>query len=161
MEPADIHAIYRWENDPSLWSVSAAHQPFSQAALQRFIDESSNLDIYASRQLRLMACDGNQTIGCIDLYDFDPFHRRAAVGLMVDSRLRGRGYGLAMLHFLHDFSAQHLALHQLHSIVPVDNRHSVSLFNKAGYLQCGTLKEWCLSQGQWTDAFVFQKILEQ
>ena len=39
MEPADIDAIYSWENDPSLWGVSAAHQPFSRQALQRFIDE--------------------------------------------------------------------------------------------------------------------------
>ena len=88
MEPCDIDAIYRWENDPSVWGVSMSHQPFSRYALSRFIDENSGSDIYASRQLRLMADSGGTTVGCIDLYDFDPYHRRAGVGLLVDSRMR-------------------------------------------------------------------------
>lgn len=160
LEPADIDAIYRWENDPALWSVSDAHQPFSRQALQRFIDESSSLDIYASRQLRLMACDGDATVGCVDLYDFDPFHRRAGIGIMVDSRLRHRGYGKAMLVAVEDFARQHLAMHQLYSIVADDNRHSISLFGKAGYAPCGTLSDWTLSEGRWVNATMFQKIIE-
>lgn len=161
MEPADIDAIYSWENNPSLWGVSAAHQPFSRQALQRFIDESSGLDIYASRQLRLMACDGSETVGCVDLYDFDPYHRRAGIGIMVDGRLRHRGYGAAMLAAVEEFARQHLALHQLYSVVANDNHHSISLFGKAGYAPGGTLKEWTFADGRWVDATMYQKIIEK
>lgn len=161
MEPSDIEVIYRWENDPAVWGVSIAHQPFSRYALQRFIDENSCSDIYASRQLRLMADDGDTAVGCIDLYDFDPFHRRASVGVLVDSRMRRQGYGCAMLAALEDFGLQHLDLHQLHCIVAADNKQSVSLFGKAGYSNCGILKEWVLSNGRWVDAIVFQKIIGQ
>ena len=159
MEPGDIDAIYRWENDPSVWNVSAAHQPFSRFALSRFIDENSGSDIYASRQLRLMADSGGRTVGCTDLYDFDPYHRRAGVGVLVDSGLRRQGYGEAMLRALELFAAQHLNLHQLHCIIAADNILSIALFTKAGYMKCGTLRDWVASADKWTDAFQFQKII--
>ena len=165
MEPGDIDAVYRWENDPAVWTYSAAHQPFSRHALQQFIDESSGSDIYTARQLRLMAdtvvTDSKPatTIGCIDLYDFDPYHRRAAIGLLVDSAQRGKGYGTAMLAELEVFAAEHLNLHQLHSIVAADNTQSIKLFTQAGYTKCGTLRDWMASAQGWTDAFVFQKII--
>lgn len=162
MEPADIDAIYRWENDPSTWTVSAAHQPFSRHTLQRFIDESSGSDIYTSRQLRLMAVDTTgAAVGCVDLYDFDPFHRRSAIGIIVDSSLRHKGYGADMLRSVEDFAVRHLDLHQLHCIVATDNTRSLRLFQKAGYTECGTIKEWILDGRQWTDAIIFQKLLER
>ncbi|MBP5548125.1 MAG: GNAT family N-acetyltransferase [Bacteroidales bacterium] len=161
IEPGDIDAIYRWENDPAIWIYSAAHQPFSRHALQKFIDESSDTDIYTSRQLRLMADnETGEPVGCVDIYDFDPFHHRASVGILVDSSMRNKGYGFAILHALEEFASTHLALHQLHSIVTADNNESISLFEKAGYLRCGTLHDWVWANGSWADAFSYQKILD-
>ena len=159
MEPCDIDAIYRWENDPSVWGVSMSHQPFSRYALSRFIDENSGSDIYASRQLRLMADSGGTTVGCIDLYDFDPYHRRAGVGLLVDSRMRRQGFGMAMLKALETFAVDHLEMHQLHCVVAADNEASIALFTKVGYAQCGVLHDWVASAGKWLDALSFQRIL--
>ena len=178
MEPEDIDAIYRWENDPSVWSDSAAHQPFSRQALSQFIEESSGADIYSCRQLRLMAekeeimrtengkrdcknvfCRHN-TVGCIDLFDFDPYHRRAGVGIIVDSQYRRQGIGMQMLLALEEFASQHLLIHQLHCTIAANNDASVALFEKAGYVRCGTLSQWIFSCDKWIDAFTYQKILE-
>lgn len=160
MEPADIDAIYRWENDPSVWNVSTAHQPFSRFALQRFIDEQSLCDIYTSRQLRLMAVDGDKTVGCIDLFDFDPLHRRAAVGIIVDCALRRQGYGAAMIEALEAFASEHLNLHQLHCIIAEDNIESTNLFEHNGFIRCGMLHDWILSDGTWKDAIMLQKTMK-
>ena len=100
-------------------------------------------------------------VGCVDLYDFDPYHRRAGIGIMVDGRLRHRGYGAAMLAAVEEFARQHLALHQLYSVVANDNHHSISLFGKAGYAPGGTLKEWTFADGRWVDATMYQKIIEK
>lgn len=159
MEPEDIESIYRWENDTSVWIDSFAHQPFSRHALSLFINENSSSDIYSCRQLRLMA-DTSHTVGCVDLFDFDPYHRRAGVGIIVDSQHRRQGIGLQMLYALDDFSRQHLQLHQLHCIISAGNLASLALFEKAGYVRCGTLSQWVFSSGHWIDAFTYQKILE-
>lgn len=159
MEPSDIDDIYRWENDPSIWEWSASHQPFSRHVLQQFIDESSQSDIYASRQLRLMADAGERAVGCVDLFDFDPYNSRAALGLLVDSSMRGQGVGHAMLREVERFAQRHLLLHQLHCIIAVDNHACLRLFDECGYNRSGVLKEWVRHGQEWHDAVLFQKTL--
>lgn len=161
MEPEDIDTIYRWENDPDIWVYSAAHQPFSRNSLQKFIDQYSLLDIYTSRQMRLVAAEqGGKACGCIDLYDFEPLHRRAAVGIMVDKTMRGTGIGTRMLRMLEDFVRQHLDLHMLYCDISIDNTASIRLFEKNGFKPCGTMHDWMLDSGRWTDAKRYQKIIK-
>jgi diamine N-acetyltransferase len=161
LEPDDIDAIYRWENDPSVWTHSAAHQPFSRQTLQRFIDESSATDIYSSRQLRLMAVNNEGTaVGCADLFDFDPYHRRAGVGVLIDSRLRNNGYGKAMLRELGQFAATHLQLHLLYCDIADNNIASIRLFESEGFQRCGTRPGWLWCDNEWHAAHIYQKVLE-
>lgn len=160
MEPSDIDKIYLWENDPNIWAFSYAHQPFSRHALEQFISEGSNNDIYCSRQLRLIGeVAGEGAVGCIDLYDFDPYHHRAAIGILIDCQHRRKGYATAMLHNMELFSKEHLQLHQLQCTVATDNEASLTLFHNAGFTPCGILEQWIWNHSQWTDAILFQKIL--
>lgn len=177
MEPEDIDAIYRWENDPSVWIDSASHQPFSRHALASFIEENSGADIYSCRQLRLIAekeeiikgensnFEGKDTfcrhysVGCVDLFDFDPYHKRAGLGIIVDRCFRQQGIGFQIVNVVEEFARLHLTLHQLHCTISVDNVASLALFEKAGYSRCGTLSQWIYSDGDWVDAYFYQKIL--
>ena len=161
MEPEDIDNIYDWENDPATWICSAAHQPFSRHALQQFIDDYASADIYSCRQLRLMGIDNDGlAVGCVDLFDFDPYHQRAGIGIIVDRSKRRKGFGLAMLREVEQFASEHLRMHQLHCTIASDNKASIALFTAAGYTQCGTLKQWNLDgSNNWRDALMFQKII--
>ncbi len=162
LEPSDIDAIYRWENDPTTWIYSAAHQPFSRNALQRFINEHDGCDFYTSRQLRLMAdIDGIGTVGCVDLFDFDPFHRHAALGLLVDNSHRNKGYGSSILNEVESFAKDNFNLHQLFCDISEENIACLRLFIKNGYNKCGTKKEWIWNSGSWTNAISLQKIIGQ
>lgn len=161
MEPDDVDAIYRWENDASLWIHSASHQPFSRHALQQFIDNAATSDIYATRQLRLMAVDDhNEAIGCIDLFDFDPYHRHCALGMIIDKRHRGKGLGKLILSELEFFAREHLQLHLLYCDIASTNAPCIRLFTNDGFRQCGTREEWIWHNGTWNDALIFQKIIE-
>lgn len=160
MEPRDIDAIYNWENNPNVWIHNASHQPFSRNALTRFIDESDGADIYSSRQLRLMAdVEGIGTVGCIDLFDFDPYHRHAAIGMIVDSRFRRQGYGENMLQLLEEFAAQHLNIHLLYCDIAASNSACIALYRKHGYRQVGTRKEWIRNGNIWENAVIMEKVV--
>lgn len=82
-----------------LWEVSDTLTPFSLFTLKKYI-ETCHLDIYTTKQLRLMIerLDTNTRIGLVDLYDFDPYHQRAGVGIMIhntekpETRLRNSRY---------------------------------------------------------------------
>ena len=165
MEPEDIDLIYSWENNPDVWVHSSSHQPFSRNALQRFIEENDGADIYASQQLRLMADVeeiGNKptTVGCIDLFDFEPYHRHAAIGMLVDSRYRHKGYGEAMLKQLEEFAARHLNIHLLYCDIAASNIACLALYKKNGYREVGVRKEWIWNGNSWEDAVTVEKVIE-
>ena len=84
LEPEDLEYLYTWENNMDLWDVSDTLTPFSHFTLKKYI-ESSHKDIYSSKQLRLMIVriEDKTPIGLVDLYDFDPYHQRAGIGIMI------------------------------------------------------------------------------
>lgn len=161
-EPSDAEIIFRWENDTRIWHLSNTITPFSRFAIEQFVLNTDN-DIFASKQLRLMIDCHSQgidsyAIGTIDLFDFDPYHKRAGIGILIDETARRQGFAFEALNLLIEYCFKILNLHQLYCNIEQSNNESISLFAKAGFLPCGTKKEWLLREGKWTDELMFQLI---
>jgi diamine N-acetyltransferase len=141
-EPEDLDVFYRWENDTALWTSACTITPYSRYDLKQYI--SSSKDLYESRQLRLMIemQTGRQTAGTIDLYDFEPHHRRAAIGIMVDREFQAKGIAGDALAILCRYAFSCLKLHQLYAYIPVDNEPSRRLFERRGFRERGLLPDW-------------------
>ena len=77
LEPEDLEYLYKWENDMDLWDVSDTLTPFSHFTLKKYI-ENAHVDIYTSKQLRLMIVRKSDQciLGTIDITDFVPLHSR-------------------------------------------------------------------------------------
>ena len=84
--------------------VSNTQSPFSRFVLEQYIT-SSHQDIYSVKQLRLIICnEENKAIGSIDLFDFDPNHLRAGVGILIAEKAdRKKGYASEALSLLMDY----------------------------------------------------------
>lgn len=161
-EPADIDTIYRWENDTRIWHLGNTLTPYSRFAIEQFILNADN-DIYSSKQLRLMIDwhtyeSGTVAVGSIDLFDFDPFHKRAGIGILIDESARKKGFAAEALDLLKEYCFKTLNLHQLYCNIEQSNTLSIRLFEKAGFVHRGTKKEWLLKDGIWTDEHLFQLI---
>ena len=160
MEPDDCQAMYRWENDTTLWSLGETTRPFSRAVLDDFIRDSS-LDLYQARQLRLIVelRDAASPIGCVDLFAFDPLNRRAGVGILIyDPLHRRQGYGSDALNLLIDYAFRHLELRQLWADIPVSNTASLRLFERAGFTGNALRRQWVRrSNGTYEDARFLQR----
>ena len=81
-EPEDLELLYSWENNPEWWEIGNTLAPYSRYLLKEYIAESHR-GIFDLKQLRLMIdlCSTGATVGMLDLYDFDPHHRRAGSAL--------------------------------------------------------------------------------
>jgi diamine N-acetyltransferase len=161
-EPEDIDIIFRWENDTRIWHLGNTLAPYSRFAIEQFVLNTDN-DIFSSKQLRLMIdwhTSGTEsiTIGSIDLYDFDPFNKRAGIGILIDEPFRRKGFALEALNLLIEYCFATLNLHQLYCNIEHNNKESINLFKKAGFMACGSKKEWLFRNGQWTDELMFQLI---
>lgn len=160
LEPEDIDLLYGWENDLAIWDLSNTYEPISKYILAKYIKESQR-DIYESKQIRLIIETVESIpVGAIDLFDFDHFHFRAGVGILIHKETdRSLGYASDALHLICLYSKEYLRIHQLYANISQSNIASISLFTKAGFTLCATKKEWRRRQDGWEDELMFQKIL--
>ena len=159
LEPEDVDVIYTAENETSAWWVGEQTGPYSILSVRNYVLNANN-DIYADRQLRLMAelKEDHTCVGIIDLFDFSPRHMRAEVGIIVFPEFQGQGYGNEMLQMLDEFCCSHLHFHQLYARTPVSNEYAVKLFRKNGYQTESLLKDWVSVPDGYMDALLLQKI---
>jgi diamine N-acetyltransferase len=165
LEPADVELLFNWENDPDLWLISNTLVPFSKYILRQYI-KNSHLDIYQTKQLRMMIDlkqgDEVDTIGTIDLFDFDPYHFRAGIGILIkEEKDRRKGYASEALKLFVDYCFRTLQLHQVYCNVSEDNDSSLKLFQKQGFVVIGVKKEWLRDGKSWRSEYLLQLINEE
>lgn len=154
LEPSDLPFLYAMENDSESWRCSDTHNPLSQQDLRNYLVATTG-DIYLDKQLRLIVQDRQgETLGAVDLYDFDAHNAKAALGIYLKSAARGRGVGTQTVSLLLDYASSFLHLHQVYALVSCSNRHSINLFERTGFLHSATLLSWFNCE----DTFLFQYI---
>ncbi len=186
LEPEDLELMYTIENDTTLWDVSNRQVPYSREVLRQYII-NSQADLYADKQVRLMMelrdtqeiagkqptreTAGKQptpdiagkrptrlTVGAIDLFNFEPLHRHAEVGICVLQAYQGKGYATEALQLLCDYAFRFLCLEQLVAHIATENTHSMQLFSSCGFTPCGTLKRWWNVEGSFKEVTLLQRL---
>jgi diamine N-acetyltransferase len=160
-EPADIDLIFEWENDPSIWHLSNTITPYSRFTIEQYVLNAER-DIFTTKQLRLMIDliknNEDNTIGTIDLFDFDAHHRRAGIGIFISGNHREKGFAAEALQMLIDYCFNTLHLHQVFCNISADNEASLKLFQKHNFTIIGKKKEWLLIKNKWVDEYFLQLI---
>jgi diamine N-acetyltransferase len=158
LEPEDLELLYNWENNLSYWVISNTVSPFSKYTLKRYV-ENSHKSIYEAGQLRLMIdhISDKVSIGTIDIFDFDPFHMRAGLGILIaNEEYRRKGYATMALTCLADYCFKTLQLHQLYCNILANNYESIELFRKIGFTEAGVKKDWIKTSDGYIDEYMFQ-----
>lgn len=155
-EPEDLECMFQFENTPSLWEVGNITGPYSRFALKNYIEKNIN-NLYMDKQLRLMIeSPEKQVTGIIDLFNFDPFHNRAEVGIVIAEPFRKNGIGTLALDLLVEHSFKFLGIHQLYAFIDITNEASRQLFNKCGFKENGCLKDWMRIGKTYRDVVIMQ-----
>ena len=152
IEPSDLPFLYQWENDATSWADSDTHNPLSRHDLHQYIENNTG-DIYRDGQLRLMIEQGGQTLGCIDLFDFDARNRKAAIGMYIAQEARGKGVGSEAVKQLLNYAFDFLHLRMVYAIISVNNQACSHIYEQLGFAPSSPLKDWTLER----DAILWQK----
>ena len=159
LEPEDLEFIHAIENDESIWEISNTQSPYSKFLIKQYLEHSQN-DIFEVKQLRLVISSyKEESLGLIDLFDFDFKNGRAGIGILVKAlEDRKKGYGSEALQLLVNYSFAHLGLHQLYCNISEENEASIKLFEKQGFKKIGLKKEWNYVDGSYKNEYLFQLI---
>ncbi len=159
-ELEDLDLLYIWENEPSIWQVSGTLTPFSRYVLKQYL-ENTGKDIYQVKQLRLMIQlkNNHRPIGAVDLFDFEPHHRRVGIGILIaDPSDRRQGYARETLETMTSYCFDVLHLHQVYCNIAADNGASIKLFEEAGFEECGRKKDWLFNGSTYEDELLYQLV---
>lgn len=157
LEPSDADIILKWENNPDNWSVSNTLVPFSRKLIEDYVRSAQ--DIYSVKQVRFMVCliENGREIGAIDLFDFDPYHHKVGLGILIaELEDRRHGYALEAILLIKEYCFNHLNLHQVYCNILSKNKASIDLFEKSGFTICGTKKDWIKNKEGWLDELMLQ-----
>ncbi len=155
LEPTDLDFLFKTENNTAFWEVSSTQTPFSKYILSKYI-ANAHQDIYQAKQLRLIIEYKDISIGMIDLFDFNPQHKRAGIGMLILEKFQGKGYAKTALHILISYCFDVLHLHQLYANITADNQASIRLFTTANFKKIGVKKDWIYTKNGYKDEILFQ-----
>ena len=157
IEPADADIILKWENNSDNWRVSNTFVPFSRKLIEDYVNSAQ--DIYSIKQLRFIIClvKNDKEIGAIDLFDFDPYHQKVGLGILIaELEDRRNGYAKEAVLLIKEYCFNHLNLHQVYCNILSKNKASIDLFEKSGFTICGTKKDWIKNKEGWLDELMLQ-----
>lgn len=142
LEPRDLDVLFEIENENEFWKYSNRTEPFSKNVLRNYI-EQQHQDIFEVKQKRFVLSDANSNVlGFVDLFDFEPIHRRVGVGIVVHQTKRGLGLGKKGLMLLDLHCKTHLNIHCLYANIAAENKTSLRIFEHCGYEKVGIKKAW-------------------
>lgn len=159
MEPEDLDALYRIENDRDVWDVGENNVPYSRYILHDYIANAS-ADIYADKQVRMVVeNEKGQLVGVADVVNFCPSHARAEVSIVICREHRKKGYARAAIRQIMDYALRTLHLHQLYAVVREDNMPSLNLFSSLGFKSKMVLDDWLFDGKDYHNVVVMQFFL--
>lgn len=157
LEPSDLDWLFAIENDETYWEISNTLRPFSKDILTLYI-ANAHQDIFTAKQLRLVIDYQNIPVGLIDLYDFNPQHHRAGLGILVLPKYQTKGIANDVINLMTKYAFEQLQMHQIYVTITADNKKSIDLFHKLGFENIGKQKDWLFCKGQYKDELLLQLI---
>jgi RimJ/RimL family protein N-acetyltransferase len=146
----DLSVMFGWINDRSdvLWN--APYRPVTEAEHTEWFEAIQRRTDTVIFGIRLL--DTQRLIGSCQLHSINAIHRSAELQIRLgESEGRGHGYGTEAVQLLLDFAFKDLNLRRVYVHVLVTNGRALRLYEKAGFVREGTLREAAHIDGQYVD----------
>ncbi|MCF6364639.1 MAG: GNAT family N-acetyltransferase [Bacteroidales bacterium] len=160
IETEDIDFLYQTENNIDLWEISNIVSPYSKHTLEKYIQNTQ--DIFSAKQVRFIieTTVEKKVVGMIDLFNYDPIHLRAEIGINIINNEKRKKFAENALIVLKEYCIHILRLTQVYCNISADNIASVNLFKKAGFKQTGKKEQWLNTSEGFKDVLFFQLIFD-
>jgi len=155
LELNDLERTYKWHNDPELYSTLGG--PFSYVSHATEEEWLRKKQTFSPREVNLAICltENSQHIGNIYLRNIDWIARHGEVHLFIgEVGDRSKGFGQTAVHLLTKHAFQDLGLLRLYAFILEDNKPSLRMFEKCGWMAEAQLRKHAFKDGKFKDVVV-------
>jgi len=154
LEEADAERIRQWRLDEGTRKAYMGYRfPVIAAAerdwVKRVADPSNREQVYLGVEHQ-----NEGLVGVVNLRDIDWINRVAKLGLLIGACYQGRGFGREALGLLLRYGLEELNLRRIELEVRADNERAIALYEAAGFLQEGRLRQRWADTGKYVDVVV-------
>jgi len=161
-ERADVETFVRWFADADVTRYLLARAPFSHAAEEKWFEQM--LEKQGKSDYHFVIClvaDG-RPIGTTGLHHLDLENGSAEFGISIGEKGEwNKGYGTETLQAISDFGFGQLRLERLYLEVYAPNKAGQRAYQKAGFVEEGTLRGAHFANGQRQDALIMSLLREE
>ena len=152
LEESDLENLRFLINDSETeYSVVGWSFPISQYEQRRWFENQINSNV---KRFIVESLDSKTFVGMLILSDLDWKNRTALIGIKLDSRFRGQGFGYDCYKTLLKYCFEKLQLHKIESCCLEDNLSSLNLHLKCGFKKEGLKREVIFKKGKYHNIII-------
>ena len=129
---SDLDFVFKTENNHNLWKYGSEKIEFSKNDILDFILDSK-LPINITKQQRFIICKKSNSIGIIDLFNFNS--TSVSLGIYIEKLYRRNGYARESLKIIISYCRDNLKLTYIYCSVKNNNIASINLFESMGFIR--------------------------
>jgi diamine N-acetyltransferase len=161
-ERSDLPTFVSWLADAEVTRHLAIRSPISQAMEEKWLDQM--VEKQGKQQYHFVICliEGDRPIGATDLRDLDLENGSAGFGIVIGEKAEwNKGYGAETLQAICDFGFGQLRLERIYLEVYAPNKAGKRAYQKAGFVEEGTLRNAHFADGQHQDALIMSLLRDE
>ncbi|MEE1945131.1 GNAT family protein [Pedobacter sp. KR3-3] len=152
VENADLVHFHQWANDPDIqYMLGGWHFPTNLNDQEKWFQ---TLNCNSLNQRFTVTNNDGVIIGMANLVNINFKDGNAELGLIVDKRFQGLGYGKEIVLSLVKYAFNELRLNRIETTVIAYNQPSLSLFANCGWTKEGELRDWYYRKGNYHNKVV-------
>lgn len=154
VEPTDFEALQRVYSGPRvIWGTAQLPYPSVDVWRKRLAEPPAGI-------FGIVACIDGEVVGHLNIHTFPNRPRRqhaGQIGMVVHDDFQGQGVGTALLQAALDLADNWLNLRRMELEVYIDNEPAVRLYQRAGFVIEGTLRQYVYRDGQYVDVYAMAR----
>ncbi len=148
LERDDLEFVHGLTNDRKIMSYWFA-EPFDALVELRDIYDRH---VHDNRERRFVIEADGEPAGVVELVEIDYIHRGAEFQIIVHPDFQGWGHARAATVKALDYAFAVLNLHKVYLIVSVENSRAIHIYEQAGFVTEGELREEFFADGRYRNA---------
>jgi diamine N-acetyltransferase len=162
LKRSDLPTLNRWRNDRAVTDhLGGNHRFVSEEVDGQWFD---NYLKSRNNNVRLAICDAHseELAGVVYLLDIDWINRSAEFAIQIGAaERRGGGLGTWATAEMLQHGFRDLNLHRIHLTVLEQNKSAIHLYEKAGFVLEGRLRQAAFKNGRYADLLVMSLLADE